>query len=120
MGDAALRPGLNGQEQSHALQFVVLLRLRSEARPDGDHEVGMLLVDILDHLRTLGEILSEEVHRVPLIVGAPVLPVLDDTIEGHLQLAMLIDDALRLSSTLIALLRLPEAIGPQGEHGYVA
>ena len=104
VGDAALRPRLDGQQQAHALEFAELLGLRSEARPDGDHEVGMFLVDVVNHLRAIGEIFSEEVHRVPLVVGAPILPVLDDTIEGHLQFAVFVDNALRLGSALIALL----------------
>ena len=120
MGDATLRPGLDRQQETHALEFAELLGLRSEACPDGDHEVSMLLMDVLNHLRSLGKVLSEEVHRIPLIVGAPVLPVLDDAVEGHLQLAVLVDDALSLGSSLITLLRLPEAVGPEWEHRHVA
>ena len=120
VGDATLRPGLDRQQETHALEFAELLGLRSEACPDGDHEVSMLLMDVLNHLRSLGKVLSEEVHRIPLIVGAPVLPVLDDAVEGHLQLAVLVDDALRLGSSLITLLRLPEAVGPKWEHRDIA
>ena len=82
--------------------------------------MGVLLMHILNHLLTIGEVLGEEVHGVPQVVTAPVLPVLDDAVEGHVQGAILVDDALGLASTLIALFRLPEAVGPQGEHGDVA
>ncbi len=82
--------------------------------------MGMLSVDVLNQLRTCGKILREEIHGVPQVVGAPVLPVLNDAVEGHLQGTVLIDDALRLGSTLIAFLRLPEAVGPEREHRYVA
>ena len=74
--------------------------------------MGVLLVYIINHLLAVREILGQEVHRVPQIVRTPVLPVLDDAVERHLQLTILIDDALRLAGGLIAFLRLPIAVGP--------
>ena len=119
MRDTALRPRLERHQQSLGIQFPELLGLRTEAGPDRYHEVGMLLVHVLNHLLAIRKVLREEVHRVPQIVRAPVLPVLDDTIEGHLQSTILVDNALRLTSSLITLLRLPIAVSPQGEHRHI-
>ena len=80
----------------------------------------MLLVHVLYHLLAVGKILSQEVHGIPQVVRAPVLPVLDNTIQWHLQLAVLINNALGFGSALIALFRLPETICPQWEHRYIA
>ena len=118
--DATLGPRLERHQQTLRVQFAELLGHGSEAGPDADHEVGMLLVYVLNHLLTVGKILRQEVHRVPQVVRAPVLPVLDDTVERHLQRTILIDDGLRFLSRLIALLRLPEAVRPQREHRHVA
>ena len=102
------------------VELPVGLGLRAEAGPDGDHEVGVLLVYLVDHLLTVGILLGEEVHGVPQIVGTPVLPVLDDAVEGHLQLAVLVDHAQQFGGTLVALLALPVAVGPEREHRHVA
>ena len=118
--DTALWPGLDGHQESFFVEFAELLCHRTEAGPDRDHEMGMLLVDILNQLRACGEVLREEVHGVPQIVGAPILPVLNDAVEGHLKGTVLIDDALRLRGRLITFLRLPEAVGPKREHGHIA
>ena len=80
----------------------------------------MLLVYIINHLLAVREILGQEVHRIPQIVRTPILPVLDDAVERHLQLTILIDDALRLAGSLITFLRLPIAVGPQREHRHIA
>ena len=120
MGDATLWPRFDRQQQALLIKFTELLGVRPEARPDGNHEVGMLLMDILDQLGTAGKILCQKVHGVPKIVATPILPVLDDAVEGHLQLAILIYNTLRLGSRLITLLRLPVAKGPQWEHGHIA
>ena len=79
------------EEQTFLIELTIGLSLWSETGPDGDHEVGVLLVYLVDHLLSVGIFFRQEVHRVPQIVGAPVLPVLNDAIEGHLQLAVLID-----------------------------
>ena len=118
--DAALWPCLDGQEQSFLIEFAELLGLRPETCPDADHEMGMLAVDVVNHPPAVAEVLCKEVHRVPKIVGTPILPILDDAVERHLQFAVLVHHALRLSSTFVSLLRLPEAVCPQREHGYVA
>ena len=117
---SALRPRLERHQQCFLVELAELLRLWPEAGPDANHEVGVLCVYVLNHLRTVGKVLREEIHSVPQVVGTPVLPVLDDAVQRHLQLAVLIDDALRLGSTLVAFLRLPETVCPQREHRHIA
>ena len=118
-GEAALWPCLKVEEQPFFVELAVGFGLRTETGPDGDHEMGMLLMDVADHLFTVGILLCQEVHGVPEVVGAPVLPVLDDAVEGHLQRTVLIDDPEKLGGTLVTLLALPETVGPQREHRYI-
>ena len=118
-GQAALGPGLDGEQQTLRVELAELLRHGAEAGPDADHEMGMLAVHGINHLLTILELFRQEVHGVPQIVAAPVLPVLDNTVEGHVQGTVLVDDALGLAGRLVALLRLPVAIGPKWEHGHL-
>ena len=104
MRDTALWPCLERHQQPFLVQFTELLCLRSKAGPDRDHEVGVLGVHILDELRTCSKVFRQEVHGVPQIVRTPILPVLNDTIQRHLQSTILVHNALRLSSCLITLL----------------
>ena len=120
MRESALRPGLYGKQKALLVEFAELLRHGSEAGPDGDHEVGVLLMNIVDELLAAGEVLAREVHRVPHIVASPVLPVLDDAVERHFESAILVNDALRLGCSLVAFFRLPEAEGPHWEHRHIA
>ena len=53
--------------------------------------MGILLVYTVYHLTSVGKGLSDEVHGVPGVVAAPVLPVLYDAIERHTQLAVFVD-----------------------------
>ena len=80
----------------------------------------MFLMHIINHLFAVTEVLRKEVHRIPQVIRAPILPVLDDTVEGYIQLAVLVNNTLGLAGGLIAFLRLPIAVGPQGEHRHVA
>ena len=82
--------------------------------------MGILLVHLVNHLLTASILVGEEVHRIPQIVGAPVLPVLNDSVERHLQLAVFVHHAQQLGSTLITLLALPVTEGPQREHRHLA
>ena len=77
----------------------------------------MLAVHLVDHFLGVREVGIVELHSVPLVVvGAPILPVLHDTVEGYAQFAVLLDHAEQFFLALIALLRLEETIGPQRVH----
>ena len=82
--------------------------------------MGVLLVYVTNHLFTVGILLREEVHGVPQIVRTPILPVLDDAVEGHLQFTIPVNHAEHLGCTLVTLLALPEAKRPKREHGHLS
>ena len=86
--DTALRPCINRQQEVLLGQFAILKCVRTETGPDGNHDVCVLLVHPVNHLLAVGKLLGEEVHGIPQIVAAPVLPVLDDSVERHLKATM--------------------------------
>ena len=79
----------------------------------------VLGVDGVDPGDGVGKTGGIELVRAPC-VGAPVLPVLHDVVEGDLALAELLDDVERLVGRFVSLARLPEAEDPVGEHGGTA
>ena len=67
------------------------------------------------HLRVrIGRI--QELHGVPVGVVPPVLPVLDDAVQGHLELPVLLDDGDQFLRRAVALLGLQEAVLPERVH----
>ena len=117
---SALRPGLEVEKQAFLVELTVGFGLWSETGPDADHEVGVLLVHLINHPLAVGVFLSQEIHGVPQVVRAPILPVLDDAIERNLQLTVFIDHTKQFRSTLVAFLALPETVSPQWEHRHIA
>ena len=77
-------------------------------------------MDFLYHLFAVRKIFGEEVHRVPEVIAAPILPVLDDAIERHLEFAVFGEDGEEFLATLVTLLRLPIAESPQREHRHLS
>ena len=78
-----VRPGVDVQDMAFFLQHLVLLGLLPEVRPDHEHGVGVQFMYAVEHLLRLGEAGVQELHGVPVVVVlAPVLPVLDDAVEG--------------------------------------
>ena len=120
MRDAALWPCLEVKEQALLVELAELLCLRTEARPDRDHDMGILLMHSIDHLLSIREGLADEVHGVPSVVAAPILPVLDDTIERNLKATVLVNHLEQLLLRLVAFAALPEAEGPEREHWHIA
>ena len=57
-----------------------------------------------------------EAHGIPVGVAAPILPVLNDSIEWNLQLAVFVEHRGELVAGLIALAALPMAQSPEREH----
>ena len=137
-------PRFKRKEGIHLFQFTILICPRTETCPDGNHQMGIILVNILHHfLRTLQTRLSLclhllhicrkilgkgwvshliyiiwilELHRIPVGVASPILPVLHDGISRNLQFAILIQYASQFVAGLIALTALPEAHRPFREH----
>ncbi len=130
-------PRVKRQQGVHLLQFLVLFRPRTEVGPNGDHQVGIVLVDVLHHfLGTLqsrlalrlhvphvaGQILIVgrvthlvdvvgilKLHRVPVGVAAPILPVLHDGIGGNPQRTVLVEHTGQFVAGLVAFTALPES-----------
>ena len=82
--------------------------------------MGVEAVDIVHHLLRIVEFGIHEFHCIPQVVVAPVLPVLDDAVEGHTEFAVFLDHAYGFALALVTLATLPESIGPQWEHGNIA
>ena len=57
MRESALRPCLDRQQKTFFIEFTELLCLRAETGPDGNHEMGMLGMDVLNQLRTSDKVL---------------------------------------------------------------
>ena len=77
-------------------------------------------VGLVYHRLGVAEVVAQELHRVPLVVVPPVLPVLDDAVDGDTPLAVAAEHAEVLGRTLVPLAALHEAVGPQRQHGHVA
>ncbi len=120
LGQSALRPCLEVVEQPQRVELTILLCLRTEACPDAYHEMGMLTVYLVNHLLSVKEVLVDELHGIPRVVGTPVLPVLNDAVERYLALAVAVYNVEQLLGRLVAFLRLPVAVGPQREHRYLS
>ena len=56
VGDAALGPGLEGHQQSFLAELAELLGLWTEAGPDANHKMGVLLVHMVYHLLAIAEV----------------------------------------------------------------
>ena len=70
-------------------------------------------MQLIDHPFRVGIILVEDV----LALAIPPEPVLHDVIDGNVQLAVFPRDPQNFFLRLVAVLALPEAIGPFAEHG---
>ena len=79
--------------------------------PTGDHDLGMLGMDGVDH--TLGIVKAKGVEgECAPRVGTPVVPVHDDVVDRQLAVAEALECIENLALTLVALAALPEAEEP--------
>ena len=125
-------PGFERKERIHLLQFTILICPGTETCPDGNHQMGIVLVNILHHfLRTLQTRLSLclhllhigrkilgigwvahliyiiwilEFHRIPVGIASPILPVLHDGISRNLQFAILVQNACQFIQAITLLI----------------
>ena len=102
------------------LELLKALGFGTEGCPDGDAHVGILLVNLVNHLLGAVEVGVEELHGVPVVVAAPVLPVLNDAIERNLQVTILVHHLEQFLLRLVAFAALMETVCPQGHHGHGA
>ena len=117
--ESTLRPCLKVKKQILFLEFLISLGHGTETGPDAYHKVGTQFMNLINHLTTIGKLLRKEIHCIPQIIGAPILPVLDDSIQRNTQLSVLLHNAQCLIGTLITFLTLPVTVGPQGEHRHI-
>ena len=120
VGKARAGPGLEVEEQAFLVQLPVRLGHRAERGPDGNHQAGIPLVHLVDHRLGVAEVVVEELHRVPEVIIAPVLPVLDHAVDGDAARAVAPQHLQQLAAALVALPALHVAVAPQRDHRDVA
>ena len=76
----------------------------------------ILPVHLVYHLLRTRELRVEKLHRVPVVVAAPVLPVLDYAVERNTQFPVLVHYLKQFILGLVAFPALMEAVGPEREH----
>ena len=99
-------------EPTLVVHEVVISRSRFEEGPDGNHEVEVLAVQAPDHPLGIGIVLIENEFALAI----PPEPVLHDIVGGDMQFTIFLGDAQNLLLRFVAVLALPEAIGPLAEH----
>ena len=146
------RPRFEMEQCFQTVHLLIHFCPRTEGGPYGDHDVGVLLVHVVDHFfgafdagsAVVGILVFSvreefhvfrvthlvdvagilEFHGVPVLVAAPVLPVLDDSIQRNFQLPVFVYDFAQFVRTFVAFAALPEAQCPEriqrGLSGQVA
>ena len=103
-------------EPAILVEFVIDAGSRTEVRPDRNHQMEMLIVQLVDHPLRIG-ILWVPFH---LAHGHPPEPVLHDVVHWDMKRAIFRRDAFNLRLRLILVLALPEAVGPAPEQRHFA
>ena len=110
-----------GEHASGGIEFVTVLAAKVELRPHRDQRVVVHVMQLAEHGDRIGVALRVKLVRSPRIASSrPVLPVLNDAIDGNLQVAQLRGHAQQLLLRGIALLGLPETELPPGHQGSLA
>src|ERR1039458_2101582 len=86
-----------------------------EFPPHRNHQMSVLIVDLTDPSIRVGKTSWVERMRAPG-VRAPILPILNDGVEGNLPLPEFINHIETLLRRLVALARLPQTKGPIRQH----
>ncbi len=94
-------------------QFLEMFRAQVELRPDRNHDVCRGIVDFLHHGLGVGEAFQVEFVAAPGVLW-PVGPVLDDVVDGNLQLSEGAQGGKQLVLCFVAFPALPVAHGPLG------
>ena len=119
-GEAAGGPGLEVKQQTFLLELAVRLCHGAERLPDGNGHVGVHLVNLVHHVLRPWEQFVQELHCVPGIIGAPVLPVLDNSVQRHSCSAVSLDHVKQFRLALVALAALMVTVSPQRHHWNLA
>ena len=103
------------------IEFLAVLAAEIELRPHGNERVVMHLVQFLEHARRIRVALGIKQMRSPGIGSRrPVLPVLNDSIDGNFEFAQFCGHTQQLFLRCIALLALPETQFPLRHQRSVA
>ena len=93
------------------LQFLVMIRIRIEFRPDTDHEPPVHRMHVIHHLLRIRIAGRLEFVAAPLVI-LPILPVLDDIVHRNVPLPEFRQGANQFILSRIPLPALPEAHDP--------
>ena len=104
---------LDGDEASGIAEITVLGGGGAEIGPNGDHQLGVHGMHLVNHALIVGIVGVEEVHGVPMVVVAPILPVLHHAVERHTEAAIAAYDINDFLHAHVALFALIEAEVPQ-------
>ena len=74
----------------------------------------------LDHLLIVGKRLGDELHGIPCVVAAPVLPVLNHHIDRNLERTVLAEHFEQFVGALVSFTALHEAVCPEWSHWNLA
>src|SRR5262252_251764 len=99
-------------EPALLVHVVVIDGAGLEEWPDRNHEVEILLVQPVDHALGIGIVLVED----ELALAIPPEPVLDDIVDGNMQLTIFRGHTENFILRLVAILALPETVRPLAEH----
>src|SRR5258708_37246842 len=80
--------------------------------PNRNHQVEIVFVELVHHAFWIGIVFVEDVF--PLAV--PPKPVLDDVVHGNVQVSVLLRHREKFFLRFVAVLALPESVGPAAEH----
>ena len=100
-------------EPSLAVHVFVVRRSWLEERPDRNHQVEVLGVKLVDHGFRIKIVLVKDEFSL----AVPPEPVLHDVVDGDVQIAILLGDSQDFVLRFVAVLALPESVGPFAEHG---
>ena len=82
--DTALWPSLEIVHKVVFGKFLECLCLGTETCPDAYHNMCVVAMYLVDHPFPVCVCVCKEVHSVPSVVAAPVLPVLDNSVERYI------------------------------------
>ena len=116
----ALRPSGEIEKMVSCRHLPIAFGLRTETRPDGYHQVGIMVMDVVDGSLRVLESVAQKLHGIPKIVRTPILPVLHDTVERNALFAVFMHYPGQFGQAFIAFLALPETVCPQREHRHLS
>ena len=111
---------VGGEDEAARGECLVVVGVRIELRPHRDHEVRVVrLVDRVEQALRIRIATGIELVRAPA-VRDPVLPILDDVVDGRFAASVAGEDAGDVGGRSVVLARLPVPEGPAGQHRRLA